>query len=234
MQKGKLGVLGGMGPQATELFYRRVVEFTAADKDQEHIETLLLSDTKMPDRTAAIFSGDTAPVYDRLLADAKFLERWGAACIAIPCNTSHTFVPRLQRGLNVPIVNMINETAAALKALGAKRVGILATDGTIRMDLYHAACEKQGVEAVSPPEEVQKLVMSVIYDEVKRGHPVNADKLTAIDAALTEMGCDHGVLACTELSVCEDWKALNCKYLDALDVLARRSVELCGYPLRNP
>ena len=54
MQKGKLGVLGGMGPQATELFYRRVVEFTAADKDQEHIETLLLSDTKMPDRTAAI------------------------------------------------------------------------------------------------------------------------------------------------------------------------------------
>lgn len=234
MTKGKLGVLGGMGPQATELFYRRVVELTAADKDQEHIETLLLSDTKMPDRTAAILSGDTAPVYARLLADAKFLERWGAACIAIPCNTSHTFVPRLQRELNVPIVNMINETAAALKTLGARRVGILATDGTIRMGLYHAACEKQGVEAVSPPEEVQKLVMSVIYDEVKRGHPVSGDKLTAIDAALTEMGCDHGVLACTELSVCEDWKTLNCKYLDALDVLARRSVELCGYPLRNP
>lgn len=232
MQKGKLGVLGGMGPQATELFYRRVVEFTAADKDQEHIETLLLSDTKMPDRTAAILSGDTEPVYARLLADAKFLERWGAACIAIPCNTSHTFVPRLQKELNVSIVNMISETAAALKTLGARRVGILATDGTIRMGLYHAACEKQGVEAVSPPEEVQKLVMSVIYDEVKGGRPVNADKLAAIDAALMELGCDHGVLACTELSVCDGWKALRCNYLDALDVLARRSVELCGYPLK--
>lgn len=232
MQKGKLGVLGGMGPQATELFYRRVVEFTAADKDQEHIETLLLSDTKMPDRTAAILSGDTEPVYARLLADAKFLERWGAACIAIPCNTSHTFVPMLQTELKIPIVNMVNETATALKALGAKRVGILATDGTIRMGLYHAACEKQGVEAVSPPEEVQKLVMSVIYDEVKGGRPVSGDKLAAIDAALMELGCDHGVLACTELSVCEGWKALHCKYLDALDVLARRSVELCGYPLK--
>lgn len=232
MQKGKLGVLGGMGPQATELFYRRVVEFTAADKDQEHIETLLLSDTKMPDRTAAILSGDTEPVYARLLADAKFLERWGAACIAIPCNTSHTFVPTLQTELSVPIVNMVNETATALKALGAKRVGILATDGTIRMGLYHAACEKQGVEAVSPPEEVQKLVMSVIYDEVKGGRPVSGDKLAAIDAALMELGCDHGVLACTELSVCDGWKALRCNYLDALDVLARRSVELCGYPLK--
>lgn len=232
MQKGKLGILGGMGPQATELFYRRVVEFTAADKDQEHIETLLLSDTKMPDRTAAILSGNTVPVYERLLADAKFLERWGAACIAIPCNTSHTFVPQLQTELKVPIVNMINETAAALKALGAKRVGILATDGTIRMGLYHAACERQGVEAVSPPPEIQKLVMSVIYDEVKGGRPVSGDKLSAIDAALVELGCDHGVLACTELSVCEGWKALRCKYLDALDVLSRRCVELCGYPLK--
>lgn len=232
MQKGKLGVLGGMGPQATELFYRRVIEFTAATKDQEHIETLILSDAKMPDRTAAILSGDTAPVYARLLADARFLESWGAACIAIPCNTSHTFVPRLQKELNVSIVNMISETAAALKTLGARRVGILATDGTIHMGLYHAACEKVSIEAVSPPPEIQKLVMSVIYDDVKGGRPVNADKLTAIDAALVELGCDHGVLACTELSVCEGWEALRCNYLDALDVLARRCVETCGYPLK--
>lgn len=234
MQRGKLGILGGMGPQATELFYRRVIELTDAKTDQEHIETLLLSDTQMPDRTAAILSGNTTPVFERLLADAKFLERWGAACIAIPCNTSHTFVPGLQEELSIPIVNMISETAAALKALGCKRAGILATDGTIQMGLYHAACEKVGVEAVSPPREVQKLVMSVIYDEVKGGRPVSPDKLSAIDAALVELGCDHGVLACTELSVCEGWKALRCKYLDALDVLARRCVELCGYPLRNP
>lgn len=233
MQKGKLGVLGGMGPQATELFYRRVVEFTAAQRDQEHIETLVLSDTQMPDRTAAILSGDTAPVYARLLADARLLEGWGAACIAIPCNTSHTFVPRLQKELKTPIVNMIAETAAALKAVQARRVGILATDGTIQMGLYHAACQEAGIEAVSPPGEIQKLVMSVIYDEVKGGRPVSRDKLAAIDAALVEMGCDHGVLACTELSVCKGWEALNCKYLDALDVLARRCVTACGYPLRN-
>lgn len=232
MGKGKLGILGGMGPQATELFYRRVVEFTAAAKDQEHIETLLLSDTQMPDRTAVILSGDTAPVRERLLADAKFLESWGAACIAIPCNTSHTFIPRLQEELGVPIVNMITETAAALKALGCKRVGVLATDGTVRMGLYQTACAVLGVEAVSPPPEIQKLVMSVIYDEVKGGRAVSQGKLSAIDAALVEMGCDYGVLACTELSVCPGWEGLKCDYLDALDVLARRCVEMCGYRLK--
>ena len=222
-----------MGPQATELFYRRVVERTGAEKDQDHIETLILSDTKMPDRTAAILSGDTAPVYRRLLADAKFLASWGAACIAIPCNTSHTFVPRLQGELQIPIVNMIEETAATLKVLGAKRVGILATDGTLRAGLYHAACEELGIQAVSPAPEVQKLVMSVIYDEVKGGRPVSPEKLTAIDAHLLEVGCDYGALACTELSVCPGWDALGCKYLDAMDVLAEKCVEKCGYPLKK-
>lgn len=232
MTKGKLGVLGGMGPQATELFYRRVVESTAADRDQDHIETLILSDTQMPDRTAAILSGDTAPIRERLLTDAKLLEDWGAACIAIPCNTSHTFVPDIQKELRVPIVNMIQETAAALNVLGAKRVGVLATDGTLRAGLYHAACEALGLEAVSPAPETQRIVMSVIYEEVKGGRPVSHSKLAAIDAALLRQGCDYGVLACTELSVCRGWEALECSYLDAMDVLARRCVERCGYPLR--
>lgn len=233
MTKGKLGVLGGMGPQATQMFYQRVLDRTDAERDQDHIPTLILSDTAMPDRTAAIRSGDTAAIYAQLLADARVLEHWGASAIAIPCNTSHTFVPRLQGELAVPIVNMVTETAAALKALGAKRAGILATDGTVQMGLYQSACEAAGLQAVTPPPEIQKLVMSVIYDEIKKGEKGSREKFAAIDAALRAMGCDRAVLACTELSVYKDWHGLPDFYLDAMDVLARRSVEVCGYPLRN-
>lgn len=233
MTKGKLGVLGGMGPQATQMFYQRVLDRTDAERDQDHIPTLILSDTAMPDRTAAIRSGDTAAIYAQLLADARVLEHWGASAIAIPCNTSHTFVPRIQGELTVPIINMVTETAAALKALGAKRVGILATDGTVQMGLYQSACEGAGLQAVTPPPDIQKLVMSVIYDEIKKGEKGSREKFAAIDGALRAMGCDRAVLACTELSVYKDWHGLPDFYLDAMDVLARRSVEACGYPLRN-
>lgn len=233
MTKGKLGVLGGMGPQATQMFYQRVLDRTDAERDQDHIPTLILSDTAMPDRTAAIRSGDTAAIYAQLLADARVLEHWGASAIAIPCNTSHTFVPRIQGELTVPIVNMVTETAAALKALGARQVGILATDGTVQMGLYQSACEAAGIQAVTPPPDIQKLVMSVIYDEIKKGEKGSREKFAAIDAALRAMGCDRAVLACTELSVYKDWHGLPDFYLDAMDVLARRSVEACGYPLRN-
>lgn len=233
MAKGKLGILGGMGPQATLLFYQRVLDFTAAASDQEHIESLILSDTQMPDRTRALLTGDLGPSRDRLLADAKLLENWGAACIAIPCNTSHAFLPWLRARVETPILNMIGETAAVLRAQGARRVGILATDGTVRMGLYHAACRDQGVEAVTPPPEIQKLVMEIIYDEIKAGSRGSWEKFEAIGAALKTMGCDRAVLACTELSVFRDNWGLSPYYLDALDVLARRCVTACGYPLKE-
>ena len=67
MDKGKLGVIGGMGPQAGLLFCQRVLDCTDAHSDQTHLPTLLLSDTEMPDRSEALLSGETAPVRERLL-----------------------------------------------------------------------------------------------------------------------------------------------------------------------
>jgi len=232
MEQGRLGVLGGMGPQATLLFYQMVVDHTAAHADQEHLPTLILSDTQIPDRTAAILSGDTEGVKAHLLRDAKALEDWGATAIAIPCNTSHTFLPWLQGQLKVPVVNMIGEAAAHLSALGAKRVAVLATDGTLRMGLYKKALEERGMEAVYPSPELQRQIMSVIYDDVKGGKPIDGDKLTGVGKAMEALGCDRAVLACTELSVCRAALDLGDFYVDAMDVLARRCVAVCGYPLR--
>ena len=228
----RLGVLGGMGPQATNTFYQFVIDRTDARTDQEHVNALILSDSGMPDRTAALLSGETGPVYERLLSDARLLENWGACCIAVPCNTSHAFLPAVEARLNIPIVNMITETARELKALGSKRVGVMATDGTLRMGLYHAACQTLGMEAVSPPAEEQRLVMSLIYDEIKAGLRGSENKFAAVEKAFRAQGCDKVVLACTELSVYKDWHPVGGYYLDAMDVLARRSVEACGYDLK--
>ena len=74
-QEAKLGVLGGMGPQATQVFYQFVLDRTDAARDQDHLPALILSDTAIPDRTAAILSGDTQELYKRLLKDANMLER---------------------------------------------------------------------------------------------------------------------------------------------------------------
>ena len=179
-KEAKLGVLGGMGPQATQVFYQFVLDRTDAVRDQDHLPALILSDTGIPDRTAAILSGDTEELYRRLLKDAKLLESCGCTVLAVPCNTSHYFVDRLQGEVGVPFVHMLRETARELARLGKKRPGILATDGTIRTGLYQKECAAVGLEAVSPGPDTQKLVMSIIYDEIKQGEKGSRDKFAKI------------------------------------------------------
>ena len=229
----KLGVLGGMGPQATQVFYQYVLDHTDAASDQEHLPALILSDTLIPDRTQAILSGNTEPVYQRLLKDAKLLQDCGCTAIAIPCNTSHYFVDRLQTEIQTPIIHMIRETARCLLQQGKRRPGILGTDGTIQSGLYQKECEALGLEAVAPDPETQKVVMSVIYDEIKRGEQGSREKFLIIDRALRSMGCDCAILACTELSVFRTYHALPPFYVDAMQVLAELSVLRCGKQLRN-
>lgn len=232
-QKARLGILGGMGPQATQIFYQRILDRTDADCDQQHLPTLILSDTDIPDRTAAILSGDTDPVFRRLLSGVRLLEQNGCTAIAIPCNTSHHFVDELQGELSVPIIHMVRETCKTLAAMGRRRVGILATDGTIRTRLYQQECAALGMEGVAPDEATQKLVMSIIYDEIKKGEKGSREKFAAIDRALRAMGCDGAILGCTELSVYRIYHGLPDFYTDAMEVLVERSILTCGKNLRT-
>ena len=235
MKQYRLGVLGGMGPQATNTFYQFVIDRTAARSDQEHVNALILSDSDMPDRTAAILSGGKAQdaVFQRLLADAKLLEQAGCTCIAVPCNTSHFFLDRVQEYIGIPILHMIRETAKALAAQGRTRPGILATDGTIETGLYQREFAALGIQAVIPSPQAQEAVMSLIYDDVKAGRDGDPQKFAAIHEDLLSQGCDCGVLACTELSVFADKHHLPPFYTDAMAVLAQRAVEACHKPLRH-
>ena len=229
----KLGILGGMGPQATQVFYQFVLDSTDAVRDQEHLPTIILSDTQIPDRTSAILSGQTEALSPQLLSSAKLLEHCGCTAITIPCNTSHYFVDRLQEEVGIPILHMIRLAAGVLARQGKHRPAILATDGTIQTGLYTRECGALGMEAVCPDPASQKLIMSIIYDEIKQGEAGSREKFAHVDRAIREAGCDCAILGCTDLSVFSTHHPLPPFYLDAMAVLAAQAVTACGYPLRT-
>ena len=214
--EGILGVLGGMGPQATNTFYQRIIDRTQADTDQEHLRVLIWSDAKIPDRTAG-----------------KLLEGAGCTVLAIPCNTSHYFADRLQAQLHVPIIHMIRETVKTIQAMGKQTVGILATDGTVQTGIYQNELTAAGLTPVTLPEELQKTVMSIIYDEIKKGETGSREKFGEIDAYLRSVGCDCAILGCTELSVYRTLHSLPPFYIDAMEILAEQAILRCGKQLRN-
>lgn len=226
-----LGVIGGMGPLATQLFYKMVIEKTDAKCDQEHLNMIILSHATMPDRTKEILEGRSEELLQLLIKDAKMLEMSGAGAIAIPCNTSHVILDRLQENITIPIINMVEETVNHITdTFHGKdlRVAVLATDGTINTGLYQKALEKSGVTPVVPTSESQKLVMKIIYDGVKNGGEINFADFLTIQKEIFAQECQAAILACTELSCFKEMYNLPGYYIDAMGVLAEKSILACG------
>lgn len=224
-----IGVIGGMGPMASQLFYRLVTEHTAAQCDQDHVEMILISDTTMPDRTTAILSQMFETPRKQLLEDARMLERCGCVAIAITCNTAHFFADMIEKELSVPILHMIRETADSLaRQHPGSLVGIMATDGTVRTGLYQRALEKRGLRPFLPSESIQREVMYQIYGRIKKGLPYDKESWTRIESAYRQAGCTAVLLACTELSVIKADEQMGSWFVDPMEVLARRVIEYSG------
>ena len=227
----RIGVLGGMGPLATHLFYGMIISNTDAKRDQDHIDMIILNHASMPDRTQALLSGDTRDLYSKLLEDCIFLEKSGVSHIAIPCNTAHFFVDKLQSEISIPIINMVREVARDMK--GAKgegvKVGILATDGTVKLGVYQAELEREGLIPVIPSEENQKRVMRIIYDGIKNGGEINYEDFQEVENEMIEKECGCAIMGCTELSCFMDmYKLSNEFYIDAMKTLALKTITAAG------
>ena len=230
----KLGVIGGMGAEATSYYYDQVVRHTAATCDQEHIDMVVLSKSTMPDRTLAIKTGEHAELLATMKECAQALESLGCAHIAIPCNTSHYFYDQIQSFTKVPIIHMPRESDPNLSmpAEPVRKIGIMGTDGTVGADVYGRECETAGVEVVYPSEKRQADVMSLIYDDVKAGREPDMDKFDRVMWEFARSGCDRVILACTELSVLQKYREMPEITLDAMDVLVRESIIRSGVPYR--
>ncbi|MDR3242811.1 MAG: amino acid racemase [Clostridiales Family XIII bacterium] len=235
-----LGVIGGMGPAASQLFYSMIIENTEASGDQEHLDIILVSRASMPDRTGLLLSGGREILFEKLLSDAKYLENSGAAAIAIPCNTAHALAGELQAELRIPIINMVREASAETDARFSRmhaakpaKIAILGTDGTIRSELYQRELEKRGLAFFLPSAENQKRVMEIIYDGIKKGKETDYADFAAVEAELQLAECDSAIIACTELSCFRRTHRLSGFYIDAMEILARKSIVFCGKPLRK-
>jgi len=116
-----IGILGGMGPEATCDLFHKIIRVTPRFKpirrDQDHLRVIVDSNPLIPDRTAAILEGGEDPV-PQLQETARNLERAGAGLIAMPCNTAHYFWDQVQAAVGIPVLHMMEEVARALAGDG--------------------------------------------------------------------------------------------------------------------
>lgn len=216
-----LGVLGGMGPAATLDFLAKLQALTPAERDQDHIRTLVDINPQVPDRNDPL--ARPGPVLAEM---AGALRGAGAEVLAIACNTAHAYADTIVRASGLPLIDMIGTAAAAARDTGARRAGVLGTRKALK--LYREYLAAQGMGVVTLEGERQELFMELVY-RIKRGD-VGAEvrrEMTILAGELAANGAEALIAGCTEVPLAFDAEAGRLPFIDAGEVLARRCVSVC-------
>lgn len=225
-----LGVLGGMGPQATVDFMARVIELTPAESDQDHIPMVVHNNPQVPDRQSAMRDGQGAPVREALTASARLLAAGGADFWVMPCNTAHAFVQDAVQFVELPFVSIIDVTIQSIlqRLPDAKRLGLLATDACLSAGVYQQAVASSAEELIVLSDNEQAECMALIF--AVKGGDTGAqvrDRMAALAESLKTRGAEAVIAGCTEIPLVLEAGDLSLPFVSSTEELARRAVDIC-------
>ena len=196
-----VGVLGGMGPEATVDFMTKVIAATPARADQDHLRMLVDHNPGVPDRQKAILDGaeDPGPALARMAAR---LEAAGAEFLVIPCNTAYVFKDAVAAATSIPLLSIVDVAVheARRGVPGIRAVGVLATAGCLSGGVYQRALAAAGIDAVLPVEEELAELMELVY-AIKAGKHDEATgpAMARLAGALRDRGAEAVIAGCTEI-----------------------------------
>jgi aspartate racemase len=220
MTRAPVGILGGMGPEATVLLMQKIIAATPARDDADHVPLLVDQNPQVPSRIAFLLEGgkvDPGPV---LAGMARRLQQAGAAAIAMPCNTAHHFAPGIRAAITVPFIDMValSVARAATLARPGDKVGILASPAVRRVGLFDAPLIDASLRPVYAPDDAALLAA---IRRIKAHGPDDTARATlrAASAALLAQGARVQMIACTEFSLIAEAVAPEVTAFDTLDCL---------------
>ncbi|MFW6173302.1 MAG: aspartate/glutamate racemase family protein [Elusimicrobiota bacterium] len=227
MKEKIIGILGGMGPEATIDLFRKIVKQSPAKRDQDHFRIIIDNNPKIPDRSKAILQKGESPLHE-MIATAKNLERAGANFIIMPCNTAHFFYNDLQKKINIPIIHMIKETALYIHKVypNIQRISLFATKGTYKTGLYQTFLNKGNIETLIPTQDEQNKIMNIIYG-IKAGNRLDLLKRDILKLAENQIAKNtQGIIAgCTEIPLILKNGDIDIPIIDPTLILAEKAIE---------
>lgn len=219
-----IGIVGGMGPEATSELFSRIISKTSATCDQDHIKVSIINDPQIPDRTEYILGQGESPI-PRIVENLHKLAKTGADIAMIPCMTAHSFISELQKQSPLPIINAIKLVEDHLtNNPSISRIGLLATKGSYESNVFQKYISK---EIVLPNKSNRDKLMNIIYgvDGIKSKGAI-PDHLMNIKEIIQEFIDVQAVIAgCTELGLVMREETVGIPVIDPITLLAEFAVE---------
>jgi aspartate racemase len=223
-KKALLGVVGGMGMQATDYFCKKIISMQDVKVEQDYLDMLVYYKPAIPDRSEYLLGKSQQSPLPALLDAIHTLENNSVTCIAIPCVTSFYFYDELTKATSIPIPHVLKEAARFTKELGYNKIGLLATSGTINGGVFAGIFNEAHISLITPDDYDQEKLMELIY-AVKKGEKVESDAVKKLSGKLLNKGAQAVVLGCTELSLLNDKSDY---YIDIIEILANAALRECS------
>lgn len=235
--KKTIGILGGMGPEATEYMFGLIIRNTKVEIDQNHIPLIIYSNPKVPPRTDAILGTGPSPT-PFLIEGIKVLKLAGADFIIMPCVTAHFFMPEALKEVPMPFISLLDESLkwAQQHIPALKKVGLVSSTGTLISGLFHDTYKKAGIEVFGPAEDEQEKVMEAIFGEkgIKAGLTSGTVKEAIVNTArvLAGRGADAIIAGCTEVPLVLKEEDIPVPLIEPMKIVALASIVEAGYELK--
>lgn len=223
--KRPIGVLGGMGPQATVYFQQKIIDAVPSADDSDHIPLIVDSNSQVPSRIAALIDGTGTDPGPTLVAMARRLETAGAAALAMPCNTAHHYADRIAAAVGIPFLNMVTLSAgyAADLAGAGGRIGLLGSPALARVGVFEGRLAAEGLRAIYPSDGDATLA-AIRRIKADGPSPDTVEILRETVRRMEQDGADVICICCTEFSLHRDDIAASVPLFDSLDRLVAATV----------
>ena len=228
----KIGLIGGMSWESTAVYYRVINTIIRERLGGLHSAEILLQSVDFA-RVVALQKADDWAGAAALLGEVGAnLARAGAETVLICTNTMHIVADQVAARAGVPLLNVIDETAASLAAAGRRRPLLLATRYTMEHGFYLARMRRHGIDPIVPQEAGRAAVHDVIFSELCRGLVLDRSRARLLDiiAAGAAAGADSVILGCTELCLLLDPAALPLRGFDSTAIHAAAAAEFALAP----
>lgn len=221
-----IGVIGGMGPEATVLFMQRVIEATPATDDRDHVPMLVDNNTQVPSRIAALIRGGDDDPGPTLAAMARNLENAGASALVMPCNTAHHYAPQIREAVSIPFLSMVDLTAAKISEDFPDRctVGLLASPAVRLVGVYDKAFAAFPQLRTLYGDEDGQLLSAIQALKISSTDAQARATIRSVARELIDRGANILLIACTEFSLLARELAADQPCMDSLDIAVSETI----------
>jgi aspartate racemase len=225
----KIGLLGGITCESSLVYYKLINEMTRARLGGHHSARSIMDSVDFADIQPLTERGDWDGVLAILLQAARNIERGGADLLLLCANTAHKLADEIGRGIGIPIVHIVDATAAEIQKAGLGKVGLLGTRFTMEEEFFRGRLqEKYGIAALTPGKADRERIHRIIIDELALGiiRPEARETVNRVMGGLVAQGTQAIILGCTELPLLVAQEGSSVLLFDTTTIHARAAVDL--------